>query len=334
MKRRPRRLALALVLLLGVSLASAIPGAAISVAQAAALRSLKISYLATIDTLVFQHAEHGGFFKKEGLDVQALRVNDGPSVISAVVSGSAQIGFAATTPIVIAYEHGQKVAVFATGNYERYPYSANVTNIVASKSSGIKTLAGLKGKTVATNAQTSGCTITIEQHLARVGLTIHDVKLLVIPFPNMPAALALGETDAVCTLVPFLTAMQLNPKIAPVVLARGTLADLRKIHQIAVTSYFASSDWAKTHRAILKRFLVALQKSQDDLNAHPAFYHRDLVKYFHMKPAFAAKVPLALSTVSVVAKPGDYRDLFDALVKAGMLKKPVEAKRLITTITP
>jgi len=293
-----------------------------------------LSYLATIDTLVFQHAEHSGFFKKEGLDVKSQRVNDGPSVISAVVSGSAQIGFAATTPIVIAYEHGQRITVFSTGNFDKYPYSPNVTTLVASKRSGVKTMAALKGKTIATNAQSSGCTITIEQHLARVGLSIHDVKLLIIPFPNMPAALALGETDAACTLVPFLTGMQLNPKIAPVTLARGTLANMRAVHQVAVTSYFASTQWAQAHKPELKRFLIAMQNSQNDLNAHPEIYHRDLIKYFHMKPAFAQKVPLALSTASVVAEPADYKKLFDALVEAGMLKKKVNSDALIDTIKP
>ena len=303
-------------------------------ARAAPLQPLKVAYLGAIDTVVLHHAVEAGFFKQQGLDVQTLRINDGPAVISAVLSGSAQIGYAAATPPAIAYEHGQPLSIFATANYERYPYSANMTTIIASKRSGITTIAGLKGKTIASNAQPSGCTITIEQHLAQAGLSLHDVKLLIIPFPNMQAAMALGETDAVCTIVPFLTAMQLNPGIKPTVLARGTIADLKKIGKVAVTSYFSSSSWVKSHHAVIKRFLVAMQKSQADLNAHPAVYHRDLIKYFHMKPAFAAKVPLAISNASLVAKPSDYQSLFDALHKAGMLPKPLKAAEVVTTITP
>lgn len=303
-------------------------------AQAAPLQPLNVAYLGAIDVVVLDHAQEAGFFKQQGLDVHGVRVNDGPAVVSAVLSGSAQIGYAAAPPAAIAYEHGQPLSIFATANYERAPYSANMTTIIASKKSGITSMAGLKGKTVASNAQPSGCTITIEQHLAQAGLSIHDVKLLIIPFPNMQAALALGETDAVCTIVPFLTAIQQNPHIQPVTLARGTLADMKKIGKVAVTSYFGSETWVKAHHAVIKRFLVAMRKSQDDLNAHPAIYHRDLVKYFHMKPAFAAKVPLAISTASLVAEPGEYQHLFDALHQAGMLPKPLKAAELVTTIKP
>ncbi len=303
-------------------------------AQAAPLESLKVSYLAAIDVVVLDHAKEAGFFKQQGLDVQALRVNDGPSVVSAVLSGSAQIGYAAAPPVAIAYAHGQPLSIFATGNYDRYPYSGNVTTIIASKRSGITSLAGLKGKTIASNAQPSGCTITIEQHLAQAGLSMHDVKLLIMPFPNMEAALALGETDAVCTIVPFLTAIEQSPTVKPVVLAQGTLADLQKNGPTAVTSYFGSVTWVKSHHAEIKRFLAAMQKSQDDLNAHPAIYHRDLVTYFHMKPAFAAKVPLAISTASLVAQPTQYQRLFNALHQAGMLQQPLDAAALVTTIKP
>ena len=110
--------------------------------------------------------------------------------------------------------------------------------------------------------------------------------------------------------------------VQPVTLARGTLADMKKIGKVAVTSYFGSETWVKAHHAVIKRFLVAMRKSQDDLNAHPAIYHRDLVKYFHMKPAFAAKVPLdaflrAIETDEIPGIISEYRHAAENAKRAG-----------------
>ncbi len=303
-------------------------------ARAASLTTLRVGYLSFIDTIVLFHAQHAGYFKRAGLRVRSLRVNDGPAVIAAVRSGSAEIGLTAATPVAIAFEHGQSLSLFATSTFELWPPSPNLVTLVASKRSGITTLAGLKGKTIASNAQSSACMIAIAQHLATAGLSIQDVKVLIVPFPNMMAALALGEADAACTVVPFLIAMQDNPAVAPVVLARGTVAGLDKLHRLAVAGYFARPRWIAKHRAVLARFLTAMQAAQNDLDAHHALFRADLVKYFHMPPGFAAKVPFALSTSSLVAHPADYQPLFDALHRAGLLARPLPASQLVTTITP
>ena len=303
-------------------------------ARAAGPTTLRVGYLSFIDTIVLFHARSGGYFKRAGLRVRTLRVNDGPAVIAAVRSGSADIGLTAATPVAIAFERGQKLSLFATSTFELWPASPNLVTLVASKRSGITTLAGLKGRTIASNAQSSACMISIAQHLATAGLTMRDVKVLIVPFPNMMAALALGEADAACTVVPFLTAMAANPAVAPVVLARGTVAGLDKIHRLAVAGYFARPGWIATHRAVLARFIGAMQAAQDDLGAHHAQFHADLIRYFHMPPAFAAKVPFALSTSSLVARPADYQPLFDALHGAGLLARPLPASRLVTTIAP
>ncbi|MDE2005265.1 MAG: ABC transporter substrate-binding protein [Rhodospirillales bacterium] len=303
-------------------------------ARAASPTKLTVGYLSFIDTIVLFHAQHGGYFRHAGLAVRTLRVNDGPAVISAVLSGSAEIGLTAATPVAIAHEHGQKLSLFATSTYELWPPSPNLVTLVASKRSGITTLAGLKGRTIASNAQSSACMVAIAQHLARAGLTLKDVKVLIVPFPNMMAALALGEADAACTVVPFLTAMEDNPAVAPKVLARGTVAGLRRIRRLAVAGYFARPDWIAGHRAVLARFLGAMQAAQDDLDKHPARFNADLIKYFHMPAPFAAKVPFALSTSPTIARPADYQPLFDALHASGLLARALPAADVVTTISP
>ena len=55
------------------------------------------------------------------------------------------------------------------------------------------------------------------------------MKLIVIPFPEIPAALQLGEADAACLVEPFFTSVMHSHATPATILAAGSLANLKEL---------------------------------------------------------------------------------------------------------
>ncbi|MGH7111379.1 MAG: hypothetical protein ACREFK_13255, partial [Stellaceae bacterium] len=62
--------------------------------------------------------------------------------------------------------------------------------------------------------------------------------------------------------------------------------------------------------------------------------HQMIVKAFGLPAALADQIPDALNTTSMVAVPKDYKPAIDALVRTGLLAKPIPAADVVYTITP
>lgn len=307
--------------------------AVLPAAKASAV-TLKVAYLRDINVIAMFQAEQAGYFKKFGIEVEKRPLNDGAAVASAVVSGAADIGYAASAIPISASDAGQPLRIFISNGYEEYPYSPNMTFLIASKRSGVKTLADLKGKTAVVNAVSGGCTLSLRDQLRHAGVSISSVKTLVVPFPQTSAVLRLGEAQAACIIEPFYTAIRLDPNIKPVVLAQGMLAGRKKGDRVAINGYFATVDWLHKNNKIAGEFLAAVRRASYDLSKNPTLFHQDLVKYFGMKPQFANKVPMTITPSGMIAKPAQYEPLLSAMAKSGMLKSPLTGTDIVETITP
>jgi len=302
-------------------------------APAQAQQKLKIALLRTTAELSLIHAEKMAYFPKEGIDVEIVTLNNGPAVVSAVVSGSADIGWAATTPIISAVTRQQPIKAFLTNSLESWP-DHSFEHLIASERSGIRTLADLKGKTAASNATNGGCDLTIRDHLRAAGIPADTVKMAVVPFPQMQAALELGTVDAVCIVDPFYTMVMGSPAIKPVRLGDGRFAGLKQIGAFAADAYFAREDWLAANTKAAAGFIRAIAAANADLTASPAKYRALLESEFKMTPELAAKLPIELNTVSLVAEAKDYQPEIDALVRTGLLPATIPAQSVVFTILP
>ena len=128
--RTHRLTAVIAVLALG-QLALAVP--------AAAQTKVRFAYVKTLEVLPFFYAAKKGYFKDVGLDIEMIAVPGGPAVGAAIASGSADFGFAALSPVLIAREQGQPFKFFMSLEYEQTPGRLWGT-IMASAKSGIKSI--------------------------------------------------------------------------------------------------------------------------------------------------------------------------------------------------
>ncbi len=70
--------------------------------------------------------------------------------------------------------------------------------------------------------------LTLRDHLAAAGMAWSDLRIVVLPFPQMEAALQQGAIDSACVINPFQASIMNNPDIGAVRIAAGMLADLTK----------------------------------------------------------------------------------------------------------
>lgn len=320
----PSRLAAAFAVVLALA---AVPP------PAAAQQTLRLASLRTPEIIPLIDAEQMGYLKAEHLKLDLITLNNGPAAVAAVVSGSADIGEAANLPVISAVAEHQPIRAFVTQIFERWP-GQEWEYLLASARSGVTTLAGLKGKTAASNATNGGCDLAIRDHLRAAGIPAASVHMAVVPFPQMQAALQLGTVDAVCTIPPFAEAIMQSPQIHPTVLARGIVADLKQIGSFPVGCYFARADWLDKNKTEAAAFMRALLAANKDLAAHPDKYHRMVEAEFKLPAALADQLPVLFNTGSLAAVAKDYQHPIDALVRTGLLAKPIPAADVVYTISP
>jgi len=142
-------------------------------------------------------AKEKGFFEKHGLEITVSGFTSGKQCLNAVLGGAAQIATTAESPTTAAAMSKQPIAFLA-----RMEYSDLKT--LTLKSSGIKTLADLKGKRIAFTAGT-GSEVYTGALLKKAGLTKNDVKLTNLRPQDMLPALSAGDIDAYDTWEPHIS---------------------------------------------------------------------------------------------------------------------------------
>ncbi|MBS0447778.1 MAG: ABC transporter substrate-binding protein [Proteobacteria bacterium] len=292
--------------------------------------SLKVAGLRTISLLPIEYAAKQGYFKREGVDVEVLTVNAGPAVISAVASGSAQIGYTASVPVLFARAQGQPVRIFDAFTYETAKPEGQWTWLVASEKSGIKSVKDLAGKTLAMNASGALCELQFREHMAKAGVSFDAAKKIVVPFPQMQAALQLGNADAACVVEPFRTNMKVSPEIKAVTIASGTLAGNAQRYTLDVL--FAREDWGQANQDALRRFNRGLLAAFADFKRDPTLFRRLITEGFKLSPAVVSLMKSDLDFTDLQPSAADTKPLIDGLQQQGLLKTPLRPDDVILQV--
>ena len=293
------------------------------------LTKLRVGNFQNTVVLGLYHGLDKGYFRDAGLDVELVRVATGAAAVSAVASGQADVGWAASSVPIFARSNGVKVKLFMTADQEGPPNHYG-TFIDASARSGIKTAADLKGKTVMINAFGTAGELAIRERLQKVGLTWDDVQKVTVPFPQMPAALELGNADVVVTIQPMHAAIMANKAIGAVIVDRGTLT-ASATQAVTASAYFASDDWlAKNEKAAIA-FGRAFLKATQEVHANPALRLELVMKIAGMDRATAETIPEAWFENLAIKKEA-FAPNYDTLAKTGMMTKPFPVDEVIATL--
>ena len=143
--------------------------------------------------------------------MEAVRYQGTPPMITALANGELEIANLAYSTLGIAVQNAGigDLRVISDGFRDGVPGHFS-NQFFVRKDSGIKTIADLKGKVLATNVIGAGVDIAMKAGLKKHGLIDkRDFTVIEAPFPTMPAMLNDKKADLVTAVMPF----ALNPML-------------------------------------------------------------------------------------------------------------------------
>jgi NitT/TauT family transport system substrate-binding protein len=224
---------------------------------------LNVAVVPALDSAGFFVALYGGVFAREGLHVNFTPATSSDTVINAQVKGQYDItGGNYVSYIQAEAAHQANLEIFA----EASVMEPGTQGIYVMPGSPIKSLADLKGKTVAINAPKNILYLLAASVLAEHGLPANSVTFVTdIPFPATPAALKAGKIDAAVLPEPFASVAQQSDGAVPLVdLDQGATTNF------PVAGYVVTKQWAAKYPHTLAAFDKALEEGQQIADSNRA----------------------------------------------------------------
>ena len=195
-----------------------------------------------------------GIFEEYGLTVTTEFAAGGAAAIPSVVSGDIDFAFGAYPSAMSAIEAGIPLLI-STEAVRSGPLFAGLYSL---PDSGIETPADMEGKTIAVNTLNNIVQIAVEAHLVDAGLTLDDVTLVEIGFPDMVAALETGAVDVIAVVEPF-------GSIARNTLDATLVVDMfsARLADFPVAGYYVTEDFAANNPNTIAAFNAAFAEATD-----------------------------------------------------------------------
>ena len=245
---------------------------------------IKAGYLPVLGLAPLYVAVDKGYFKEEGLDVQLERFDSGSKMIVPLSVGQLDAGLGeAGTALFNGVSQGLDVRAVCGNtslNVEGYASVPFVVRKDLVDSGEITQPSDLKGKKIAVNVPRGNSEYTIAKILELGGLTIKDVELVPIPFPDIVTSLSNKAVDAA----------YLPPPFTEVVTQEGTAVELygKDVAQFQNgVLYFGQRFLDPANKEVAVRFLSAYIKALRELLAGGYENDEDLAiisKYTNLKP--------------------------------------------------
>jgi NitT/TauT family transport system substrate-binding protein len=262
-----------------------------------------------------------GFFREEGIELEPQMAQSGNELITALVSNDSHVAFLGYVPTIVAKSKGLPVKVIANADNGADTAEEEWQVIVSRKGSAIREPADLAGKTVAVNALKGVAEVGLKAALEKEGVDPNSVKLLEVPFPEMPAALDAKRVDAIWAPEPFLTS----------VLAKGGQEVLAPY--ISLGKHWPNGTYATTDRYlqengdVVERFTRAMNRSTQYATEHPEEARATIPTFTQIPPEVADKIRLPVWMTEIDRAQLD--QLVSYTQKYGVIEKPVNLDDLI-----
>ena len=211
--------------------------------------TIKVGYMNNYGSLwSVLTAEQMGYMEEQGITLELSSFADGPTIISAMESGSIDIGYIGDgAHKLCAAGNAEIIALSHVSNGDAVIGGPNVTS-----------LEDLAGKTVAYSAGTSS-EVILTNALNSVGLTMDDINAMNMDSSAIVTAMMTGDVDACALWSPesltVLEQVEGTTKLAD----NMTFSDT----SISLASWIAMPDRVESERDMFVRFVTALFEGMD-----------------------------------------------------------------------
>ncbi len=209
-------------------------------------------------------AKEKGYFAEQGLNVELQALPGGSDMVVLVATGEFDAGIGGIGPAYWnATAQDLPVTIIAPGHGEGSPVATPLMiSKEACESGEITSIEDLRGRSVAVNAP--GATeIWLDRELQSGGLTINDIDLQFLPFPDAVAALDSGAIDAAMIGEPLATRAE-QQEIAVRLAADFDVQDFQPTMIFANDDFLADNSDAAT--GLVAGYLKAARDLSENFN--------------------------------------------------------------------
>lgn len=244
--------------------------------------AVKIGFIPSESFAPLFVAHERGYFRAQGLASELVRLTSGAAILTQVATGDLQVGGGALGAAGFNAAHQKLPVSFVAPMHFGHSEDYLVVRKAEIDAGRYKRVADLKGKACAVNAKGVATEWILDEALKYGGLTIDDIDLRTLPFPEMLPALEKGAIHCAIVTEPFATqAEEKGIGVRP-------LKALPGAKPVPITVLFWNSDWAKKNDAAAKAFMAAYLRAVRDLsepNAWRAPVHLEILNKHTRVPA-------------------------------------------------
>jgi NitT/TauT family transport system substrate-binding protein len=258
-----------------------------------------------------------GFFEEEGLEIEPAPAQSGNEIVTAMVSGDQPFAFLGYVPAASGRAQGLPIKLIANADNGAETAKEEWTQLMVGKDSPIRDVTDLEGKTIAVNALKGVGEVVIKAALDKRGVDPNSIKLLEVPFPEMPAALERERVDVIWAPEPFLTSV-LGAGGREIEAPLTTLGKRYPNGTYAVNEQFLGEN-----EDVVERFARAMNKSSDYATENPDEARAMIPEFTQIPPDVAEKIRLPLWPTEIDRE--QLQQLIDYAVQYGVIeedKKP------------
>jgi NitT/TauT family transport system substrate-binding protein len=282
--------------------------------------TIKVGAIPIPDSVSLYIAKNKGYFKEEGLTVEPVVITGGAAAMPQLLSGALDATLQNYVSGLVAVSKGQKIKLVA----EASQGAPNTFNIMVPKDSPIKTVADLKGKTIAVNTLGNIATLAVETQLKVAGLTKDDVNYKEIAFPEMGNALKTGLADAGWMVEPFITTTQSTEGFRK-------LADTMtgQTENFPISGWSVTEEWAQKYPKTLAAFQRAISRAQELASRDRSVIETTLPAYTLIDVKTASEITLGAYPSRL--DPVRLQNLADLMLEYKYIRRPVDVTSVIAT---
>ena len=161
--------------------------------------------------VVLYTAQERGYFAEQGIEVEFTDITTGGEAIPPLATGQLDVSVGAVNPgLFNAIQRGVDLKLVstkgATGPDPSSPFAGGISFVLGTEvaaSGAIRDYADLRGRPIAISTRGSALEVILDKALHRGGLTLDDVDIKTLGYPDMLPALANRHVDAAIELEPF-----------------------------------------------------------------------------------------------------------------------------------
>ncbi|TMR93185.1 ABC transporter substrate-binding protein [Nonomuraea basaltis] len=241
--------------------------------------TIKVGVVPSVESVPVFVALTKGYFEEEGLTVEPVITTGAPAAEGQVERGELDLAQTDYVTVFRANEVGRESKIVSS-LYQAAPGSYA---IVVNAKSKIRIATDLKRKTVAIPNLGGLGQVALTAVLKRAGLTLRDVALREMPYPDMLNAMDRGLADAALLAEPFVTVGRQTKHTR--IVEDAMTREFANLHTAGMT---ATGKWIRGNPRTLAAFQRALAKAQRLIASDPQQVRDTLPSYLRISRAVAA----------------------------------------------